>query len=122
MSEDVLLNRLKAGISTRQRDQSHLITGSFDEVVIRLSRASIAQLIRGQVPETCEQPGIEGREETESRFANFFCHRCGRRGHNARRCVRKRHEGKVKRDPHRAVAFQQPAAELPVKTSFLMSW
>eukprot|EP00171_Calliarthron_tuberculosum_P002219 IDg2219t1 len=33
VEEDVLLNRLKAGLPPRLRDQAHLVTGTFDEVV-----------------------------------------------------------------------------------------
>lgn len=42
VKEDVLLSRLKAGIPSRLRDQSHLATGSFNEVLTRLSRVLAA--------------------------------------------------------------------------------
>ncbi len=40
VAEDVLLNRLKARVPVCPRDQAHLITGSFDEIVSRLRRLS----------------------------------------------------------------------------------
>lgn len=43
VSKDVLIIRLKIGIPPFSRDQAHLISGTFHDVVARLSRVSSAQ-------------------------------------------------------------------------------
>ena len=99
MTEEIMLNRLKAGIPTRLRDQAQLITGSFDEVVSRLSRVSGAQLSRESVREISEEKtnntSIMDLEKKE-RYANYLCHSCGERGHISRYCHKnKKLMGKV---------------------------
>lgn len=62
VKEDVSLNRLKAGLSPRFRDQANLISGSFDVVANRLSRLSTAAQVRGeQVREVAEGVVSEGQ-------------------------------------------------------------
>lgn len=82
IGNDILLNRLKAGIPSRLRDQAHIITGSYDEVVTRLGRLSAAQITREGVREI-EENHNGGMEE---RYASYLCHSCGKRGHIARYC------------------------------------
>ncbi len=57
ISEDVLLNRLKAGVPTRLKDQANLISGSFDVVVTKLCRLSAARQMREQVRNISEAGG-----------------------------------------------------------------
>lgn len=86
IDKDILLNRLKAGIPSRLRDQAHIITGSYDEVVTRLGRLSAAQMPREGVREIVENKD-GGMAE---RYATYLCHACGKRGHIARYCTVKR--------------------------------
>lgn len=75
----ILLNRLKSGIVDRLRDQSHVITRSYDEVITRLGRLSAAQIPREGVREI-EEKQKGGQKE---RYASYLCQACGKRGHTA---------------------------------------
>eukprot|EP00171_Calliarthron_tuberculosum_P002217 IDg2217t1 len=85
IQEDVLLNRLKAGIPGRLRDQAHLVSGTFDEVVSRLSRVSAAQMSREDIREVNEEvsPGSFNAPMTSNSYANYICHYCQVKGHIA---------------------------------------
>ncbi len=94
MKEDVLLNRLKAGLPPRLRDQANLISGSFDVVSSRLSRLSTAAQVRGeQVREAVEDAIANTPRPSPSgsgQFAHVTCYFCGKKGHIARYCEEKR--------------------------------
>lgn len=60
----MLLNRLKEGITDRIRDQAHVITGSYDEVVTRLGRLSAAKIPWEGVRELEEKPRVGKRRDT----------------------------------------------------------
>lgn len=76
----MLLNRFKAGIPGKLRDQAQLIAGYFDEVVTQLSRVAGAQMAREFVREFNEG------EQEYNKYASYICYQCGERGHIARKC------------------------------------
>ncbi len=92
VAEDVLLNRLKARVPVCPRDQAHLITGSFDEIVSRLRRLSSAQVHREAVREVSEtvNDAAGGSSSTANKYATHICHYCQKRGHIARHCEKKK--------------------------------
>lgn len=92
--EDVLMNRLKAGIPLRLREQAHLVTGTYDEVATRLGRLSTAQVIRETVQEMSEDTPRSVLGVEDNRYATYLCHFCGNRRHIARDCVKKKTKGK----------------------------
>ncbi len=97
VKEDVLLNRLKAGLPPRLRDQANLISGSFDVAASRLSRLSTAAQVRGeQVREVLEGTVKKGNDSSgpslgrEEQFSHVTCYFCGEKGHIARHCEAKK--------------------------------
>lgn len=53
--ENVLLDRLIAGIPIRLRDQAELVTGSFDVVVTKVNRVLRAQVQSEQIREVVDR-------------------------------------------------------------------
>lgn len=94
INEDVLLNRLKAGLPTRLKDQANLITGSFDVVVSKLGVLSTAAQNREFVREVAEvpvqKPSNYSGNGSYNRFAHVICHYCSQRGHIARFCPKRK--------------------------------
>ncbi len=92
--EEVLLNRLKAGVPTRLKDQAHLISEDFDVVVSKLSRLSSAAQTREAVREVKEDappgPAPTSPRQILGQFAHSTCHYCGLKGHISRYCEKKK--------------------------------
>lgn len=83
------------------RDQAHLVTGSFDEVVTRLSRVSTAQMSGESVQEIKEMESHEQRGTARDKCASYLLHACGNRGHIARMCDVNRNQGSAQLDQRR---------------------
>lgn len=110
ISDDVLLNRFKAGLPQRLQDQAVLVTGNFDTVVSSVSRLSTAQQSapRELVREVSEAHSPTGRQtlpaakvptyssSMTNRFAHVKCHFCQQLGHIARFCSKNKPESPVK--------------------------
>lgn len=94
------MNRLKAGISLRLKDQAHLVAGTYDVVVARLECLSSAQVVRETVREMRDDTPHSVIGVEDNRYATHLRHFCGIgiRGHIAQDCVKKKTEGKETRD------------------------
>lgn len=96
ITNDVLLNRFKAGLPQKLQDQAVLVTGDFDTVISSVSRLSTAQKSSSREPvrEIGEGSGYSNRkppasDSTDNRFAHVKCHYCQKLGHIARFCSKK---------------------------------
>lgn len=81
LSEDVLLNWLKAGIPPKLWDQAHLVAGSFDDVVSKISRITAAQMTGEPV---CGVGEDDSQGNDDDRCANYILPACQTGGHIAR--------------------------------------
>ena len=95
IEDGLLLIRLKNCLPNRLQDQAKLVSGSFDEVVSRVSTLSTAKFHRSEIVrelrenEKVEEKGV-GMQLSTDRFASFRCHYCQRLGHISRDCEKKR--------------------------------
>lgn len=94
VDDGLLLNRLKNGLPNRLQDQAKLVSGTFDEVVSRVSSLSSARNSRVEsVREIREDAqaasGQENRNSQVDRFAHVRCHYCQKLGHISRDCEKK---------------------------------
>ena len=94
IDDGLLLNRLKNGLPNRLQDQPKLLSGTFDEVVSRVSSLSSAQGHR--LEKICEvrEDGVAKMSHvpsfsSDNRFAHVRCHYCQNLGHISRDCEKK---------------------------------
>ena len=99
VSDEVLLNRSKAGLPQKLQDQTVLVTGEFDSVVSVVSRLLSAQqnTVREHVREIAEpakQASVHlvAVRTPDERFGHVKCHYCQRMGHIVRYCDKRRAE------------------------------
>ena len=97
IDDGLLLNRLKNGLPNRLQDQAKLVSGTFDEVVSRVSTLSTAKGHRPEMVREVRENGqtkeeFNGMQLATDRFANFRCHYCQRLGHISRDCEKKRND------------------------------
>lgn len=102
VDDGLLLNRLKNGLPNRLQDQAKLVSGTFDEVVSRVSSLSTAQQVsRHETVREVREPNqspTSGRTEkgpaeapsAADRFAHVRCHYCQQLGHISRDCGKKK--------------------------------
>lgn len=102
MPEDVLLHRHMEDLPVRLKDQVHLVTGSFGEVVTSWRRLFHAQIVWESVPEIPEEIHSTAEVASENRYWNYLCHFCGCHDHIDHGCTQKRTQGKEARDPPKA--------------------
>lgn len=95
IDDGLLLNRLKTGLPIRLQDHAKLVSGSFDEVVSRVSSLSSAQSSRVEVVREIK----EDRTPTD-RFANVQCHYCQNLGHISCDCEKKKSDKQYKGKEH----------------------
>ena len=94
VDDGLLPNRLKNGLPNRLQDQAKLISGTFDEVVSRVSSMYSA---RGNRLEKVCQLREDGLAKighvlsfsSDNRFAHVRCHYCQTLGHISRDCEKK---------------------------------
>ena len=97
VSDEVLLNRFKAGLPQKLQDQAVLVTGAFDSVVSVVSRLSSAQQNTaqehvGEIAEPAKQASVHSVavRTPDERFGHVKCHYCQRMGHIVRYCDKRR--------------------------------
>lgn len=97
IDDGLLLNRLKNGLPHRLQDQAKLVSGTFDEVVSRVSTLSTAKGHRSEMVREVRENGHTKKQQgeiqgTADRFANIRCHYCQRLAHISRDCEKKKND------------------------------
>ena len=123
VEDGLLLIRLKSGLPTRLQDQAKLVSGTFDEVVSRVSSLSTAQItpfekvreIREEDKQAVHDGASQSTVGAVDRFAHVRCHYCQKLGHISRGCDKNKSDriaaGKAKGEQ------KGPAAPIPKNKS-----
>ena len=95
IDDALLLNRLRNGLPNRLQDQAKLVSGTFDEVVSRVSTLSVtksyrSECVRGVKEHVTVATNEGGSKTTSNHFATYRCHYCQKLGHISRDCEKKK--------------------------------